>query len=266
MISDQGCFYDFQNNTLFYELPSPPKADCHTPGALSIVALHLLFYPVCKKRVASTLDCVARQQYNPGRRISIMADPPQNQEQWQRSSIGITPVTVRPRPGTRRIKKQDVVGTEIITTKAHPHALRGAGAAGGSRESGTEGTGRVCSVCTRASADYSCPRCLIGYCSSNCYKVRCSSIVYMVPTSVVLLYRASMIAASECGTPQYSSVSSGIIYSNGGAETDDRKPCACRFWTFITGGAARPAVDGTIFRVHLLYCTEAIKGLSGKYL
>ncbi|CAM9517178.1 unnamed protein product [Ectocarpus sp. 4 AP-2014] len=31
--------------------------------------------------------------------------------------------------------------------------------------------GRVCSVCARASADYSCPRCLVGYCSSKCYKV-----------------------------------------------------------------------------------------------
>lgn len=108
-----------------------------------------------------------------------MAGPPQNQKQWQRSSIGITPVTVRPRPGTRRIKKQDVVGTEIITKNAHPHALGGAGAAGGRREGGTEGAGRVCSVCARASADYSCPRCLIGYCSSNCYKVRCPSSSYI---------------------------------------------------------------------------------------
>ncbi|CAM9785051.1 unnamed protein product [Ectocarpus sp. 6 AP-2014] len=35
--------------------------------------------------------------------------------------------------------------------------------------------GRVCSVCARASADYSCPRCLVGYCSSKCYKVHGSS-------------------------------------------------------------------------------------------
>ena len=106
---------------------------------------------------------------------------------WQRSSIGITPLTVRPRPGSRLAKKYDVVGTG--TPPAEKRASNGAqvniifpGIGDKGREEGAEGrgssgsrraaAGRVCSVCTRASADYSCPRCLVGYCSSKCYKVR----------------------------------------------------------------------------------------------
>lgn len=110
-----------------------------------------------------------------------------SQPEWQRSSIGITPLTVKPRAGSRRVKKFDVVGAG--TARAEKQASNGAqvniifpgiGDRGG--EEGVEGggssgsrqaaAGRVCSVCTRASADYSCPRCLIGYCSSKCYKVR----------------------------------------------------------------------------------------------
>lgn len=104
-----------------------------------------------------------------------------SQPEWKRSSIGITPLTVRPRAGSRRIKKFDVVGTgtteQQASNGAHVNIIfPGVSDRGGGAGTSLQADGRrVCSVCTRASADYSCPRCLIGYCSSKCYKVRYSS-------------------------------------------------------------------------------------------
>ena len=124
---------------------------------------------------------------------------------WKPSSIGITPLTVRPRAGKRHVTKHDLNGDAVAVPAVGGPGLQGQSAASGCgggdggrgvdpfkivvparvREGdgrGPEGAaplisstrpsnGRVCSVCTRASADYSCPRCLIGYCSSKCYKV-----------------------------------------------------------------------------------------------
>ncbi|CAM9366724.1 unnamed protein product, partial [Discosporangium mesarthrocarpum] len=77
--------------------------------------------------------------------------------EWKPSNIGITPLLVRPRAGTKLILKRDA---EIILP--------------GSKDGATAGrarpTDRMCSVCTRAIASYTCPRCCIGYCSSSCYK------------------------------------------------------------------------------------------------
>lgn len=147
-----------------------------------------------------------------------------SQPEWQRSSIGITPLTVRPRPGSRRVKKFDVVGTG--TARAEKQAINGAqvniifpgigdrGGEGGAEGGGSSGSrqaaaGRVCSVCTRASADYSCPRCLIGYCSSKCYKVRhhCSSsclcnnelCIYQYTTAVPTCFQYQLSAVYVSG-------------------------------------------------------------------
>ncbi|CAN0422203.1 unnamed protein product, partial [Pylaiella littoralis] len=120
----------------------------------------------------------------------------QKQQEWRRSSIGITPLTVRPRPGRRSVKKIDVVGSDGPAILCVPAVQgqkgnnstsdsfrveiparvsgRGKGVAplSSSRPDASRagGTAKVCSVCARASADYTCPRCLIGYCSSTCYK------------------------------------------------------------------------------------------------
>lgn len=132
---------------------------------------------------------------------------PTQQPKWRRSSIGITPLTIRPRAGRVHVKKLNIRGAPVsagaaVAEDAPAPGVHGradtypssnpaeiivpsrAGEAGAdglapssslsSRQLaavGAGGTGRVCSVCARASADYSCPRCLIGYCSSNCYKV-----------------------------------------------------------------------------------------------
>ncbi len=122
---------------------------------------------------------------------------------WQPSPIGITPLSIRPRAGKRRVQKFDVNGGAASPAVGAAPGLQGNPADGGdgaggnnpyrivvpARPGGGEGRGeglapsfstsssarpaarRVCSVCVRASADYSCPRCLIGYCSSKCYKV-----------------------------------------------------------------------------------------------
>ncbi|CAM9450471.1 unnamed protein product [Ectocarpus fasciculatus] len=120
-----------------------------------------------------------------------MAASTQKQE-WRRSPIGITPLSVRPRAGHRRVKKYDVEGAAAAGADASPPMAAGVqgkrdnsnalkvvvpGRAGAEGEgvtlaaAGAGREGRVCSVCARASADYSCPRCLVGYCSSKCYKV-----------------------------------------------------------------------------------------------
>eukprot|EP00903_Cladosiphon_okamuranus_P010889 g10285.t1 len=133
-----------------------------------------------------------------------MASSTERDRTWQRSSIGITPLTVRRRAGLRRVTKIDVAGatlpaaaaginqvsshTPLITAPAR-RAGEGAGISGdvvlssssstrplaAGKAGGTVGVSRVCSVCARASADYSCPRCLVGYCSSKCYKAHGSS-------------------------------------------------------------------------------------------
>ncbi|CAN0378528.1 unnamed protein product, partial [Ectocarpus sp. 8 AP-2014] len=121
------------------------------------------------------------------------------QQEWRRSTVGITPLSVRPRAGQRRVKKYDVEGAAVAAAvsgaEASPPMAAGAqgkkdatdksnelrvvvpGRAGAEGDgvtlaaAGAGRGGRVCSVCARASADYSCPRCLVGYCSSKCYKV-----------------------------------------------------------------------------------------------
>lgn len=149
-----------------------------------------------------------------------MSGSTEQDQKWQRSSIGITPLTVRPRAGQRRVNKFDLTGdtlsgpaapdvqgqsgsersstNPLIVAPARPG--EGEGRAEGvvlssssTRPFAVEGTGvagaRVCSVCARAVADYSCPRCLIGYCSSKCYKV--SQSIYRVS-------EMPMLALSGC--------------------------------------------------------------------
>lgn len=157
---------------------SPHKIN-HTPASMALPYSHFTPYP-WPPCLASTAT------------LGQMAASTQQQE-WRRSPIGITPLSVRPRAGQRRVKKYDVEGAAAAASgadapppmaglqgkKDSSNALKvvvpgrvgnkGEGvtlaAAGAGRE------GRVCSVCARASADYSCPRCLVGYCSSKCYKV-----------------------------------------------------------------------------------------------
>eukprot|EP00752_Nemacystus_decipiens_P002452 g2309.t1 len=135
-----------------------------------------------------------------------MTSPNSKDRKWRRSSIGITPLTVRPRAGQRRVSKFDLTGDNVPGRAApdvqgqtgrkgsiNPLTIAPARRVGGedgrvegvvlppsSTRSSAGFTGRaagarVCSVCARASADYSCPRCLIGYCSSKCYKAHGST-------------------------------------------------------------------------------------------
>lgn len=155
-----------------------------------------------------------------------MTDSTKKDRKWQRSSIGITPLTVRPRAGQRRVSKFDVTGDNLpgpaapevqgqsggSTRRSNPLIIAPASAAGegdGRAErvvltsssasssaavAGRAPGARVCSVCTRASADYSCPRCLIGYCSSTCYKVSSLCLllsrgVEAMPVACEVVYR-----------------------------------------------------------------------------
>lgn len=105
---------------------------------------------------------------------------PSSQE-WQRSPVGITPIVVRPRAGCRIVTKKDsewsnndqATSSEIkIPNRAATDELSVSVRGESEKSRQTAQLGRVCSVCTRATASYSCPRCLIAYCSSKCYKVR----------------------------------------------------------------------------------------------
>ncbi|CAM9196951.1 unnamed protein product [Choristocarpus tenellus] len=79
--------------------------------------------------------------------------------EWRSSTIGVTPLLIHPRPGTKVVTKHD---SEVVLPVSGPEN-------GGSLVGGQAHV-RICSVCTRSAACYTCPRCSIGYCSSSCYK------------------------------------------------------------------------------------------------
>ena len=202
-----------------------------------------------------------------------------SQPDWQRSSIGITPVTVRPRPGSRRVKKFDVVGTG--TARAEKQAIGGAqvniifpgigdrgggvrAEGGGSSGSRQAAAGRVCSVCTRASGDYSCPRCLIRYCSSKCYKVRHHSSSCLCATTSSVCIRQHHLHLFSTNFPQYEAfcchiccflVGCHVIYKGGGAgatadHCNKSAGSAASFWLRVRATALQwvsEKREGTLF-------------------
>lgn len=113
---------------------------------------------------------------------------PQSSQTWQRSSfVGITPLTVKPRLGKKLVTKTDLILKPKNAVLSSLPSTAGTSIMAPPAAGGVE---RVCSVCTRRSAGYSCPRCLIAYCSSKCYKVGAMKetsnfvllVVYLLPT------------------------------------------------------------------------------------
>lgn len=138
-------------------------------------------HPISRR--CQVLDSLSRTSKSGDDRAMNGSTTQEKKSIWQRSLIGITPVTVRARLGSRRVQKFDLGSTPAgdqpsADDKNFRVIVPGVGGEGGGWAAGGSSSasrrlvaGRVCSVCARASADYSCPRCLIGYCSSKCYKV-----------------------------------------------------------------------------------------------